>query len=460
MMMSLHELALACNAKLVGGNGNAHCVRIETDSRAVEVGDVFIALQGERFDAHDFLPNAAQQGAIAAVVTRVPDGVTLPCLVVADTRLALGQIAAAWRKRFAIQVVAVTGSNGKTTVKEMLASIFALAVGAMQRLSTSGNFNNDIGLPLTVLKLNDAHQLAVIELGMNHPGETAYLAQIAQPTVALINNAQREHQEFMVSVAAVAQEHSAVLAALPNNGVAVYPAHTPYSEQWRAVAGSRRIYDFDLSCGKDEAAVHATWQATPAGAAIVMNTPAGAVSFVLPLLGEHNVMNALAASAAALGAGVSLDHIAQALSQFKAVKGRLQIKANAKGDMVIDDTYNANPDSVRAAIDVLAAQGQHQILVLGDMGEVGDQGPAFHKEVGTYAKQRGITQLFTLGDLAQYSAQAFGQGAQAFTQFEELLPVVQSATQAGGITVLVKGSRFMKMERVVEALAEGAKSHA
>ena len=345
-----------------------------TDSRSVQPGDLFVAIKGERFDAHDFLADVARAGAAAVVASRVPDGFETPALIVPDTRIALGELAAAWRRRFAIPVVAVTGSNGKTTVKEMISAIFAEAVGAESRLATAGNFNNDIGLPLTLFRLKDGDRLAVLELGMNHPGETAYLARIAQPTVAVINNAQREHQEFMVSVAAVAQEHSAVLAALADDGVAVFPAESEFASMWREIAGKRRVLDFALDA---RAAVSGRYDV--ATRVLRVTSPAGEFSLTLPLLGEHNARNALAAIACALGAHVDIGSIVRALEGFSAVKGRLQVSTLSKGPLagvtLIDDTYNANPDSVLAAIDVLASTPAPRVLVLGDMGEVGDNGP-------------------------------------------------------------------------------------
>ncbi|VVE48698.1 UDP-N-acetylmuramoyl-tripeptide--D-alanyl-D-alanine ligase [Pandoraea iniqua] len=455
--MSMWQLsdaqAAVADSQVLGSVATAFA-RIVTDSRSVQPGDLFVALKGERFDAHDFLADVVRAGAAAVVASRVPDGFETPALLVPDTRIALGELAAAWRRRFAIPVVAVTGSNGKTTVKEMISAIFAEAVGVEGRLATAGNFNNDIGLPLTLFRLKDSDKLAVLELGMNHPGETAYLARIAQPTVAVINNAQREHQEFMVSVAAVAEEHSAVLAALPVDGVAVFPAESEFAPMWREIADApgtkRRVLDFALDA---RAAVSGRYDV--ATRVLRVASSAGEFTVKLPLLGEHNARNALAAIACALGAHVDIGSIVRALEAFSAVKGRLNVSTLSKGPLagvtLIDDTYNANPDSVRAAIDVLAQTPAPRVLVLGDMGEVGDNGPEFHREVGEYAAQRGIDVLMTLGEQTQDTVTAFGDGGEHFADVAPLVAAL-NATLSAPATVLVKGSRFMRMERVLETL--------
>ncbi|MCT7294551.1 UDP-N-acetylmuramoyl-tripeptide--D-alanyl-D-alanine ligase [Ralstonia sp. CHL-2022] len=453
MMHATAAAAWMAGAHLTGPD--AAILRVTTDSRAVQPGDLFVALIGERFDAHDFLPEVVARGAAAVLVSRAPaatlDVTKVAVLTVADTRIGLGQLAAGWRRQFPIPVVAVTGSNGKTTVKEMISAIFAQAVGEDARLATAGNFNNDIGLPLTLFRLNAQHKLAVLELGMNHPGETAVLAAIAQPTVAMINNAQREHQEFMVSVEAVAEEHAAVLAALPADGVAVFPRDTAnggeYAPVWQAVAGSRRVLDFGIEAG----AVTGTVVDTADGQRIDVQAPGERFVITLPLLGLHNARNALAATACALAAGVAPEVIAQALGNFAPVKGRLQRKHGTHGGLVIDDTYNANPDSMRAAIDALVTLPAPRWLVLGDMGEVGSQGPAFHEEIGAYAREHGIDAVLATGELARHTVDAFGAGAQHFASAEDLIEHGVPAI-APAATVLVKGSRFMRMERIVEAL--------
>lgn len=432
---------------------------VVTDSRAVAPGNVFVALRGERFDAHDFLAAVAAQGASAVVVERVPPGLTLPAIVVPDTRAALGQIAHGWRSRRAIPVIGVTGSNGKTTVKEMIASILAAAFGEEGYLSTRGNFNNEIGVPLTLFRLRDQHQAAVIEMGMNHPGEIAVLSRIAAPTLGLVNNAQREHQEFMTSVEAVARENGAVIRHLPADGVAVFPADDDFTALWREESGARRVLTFGLT---PQADVSASYQVGVFGSVLQVTVkglavPPAQFKVELAAVGEHNVRNALAATACALGAGIPVAAVVQGLERFAPVNGRLQRKQAISGALVIDDTYNANPDSVRAAIDVLAAIEGPRVLVLGDMGEVGDQGPQFHAEIGAYARSRGIPCLYAMGELMRDAVTAYREGAQPGQQaqhFNDIAALNAAVAQAApqGATVLVKGSRFMKMERVVQHL--------
>ncbi|WP_322062321.1 UDP-N-acetylmuramoyl-tripeptide--D-alanyl-D-alanine ligase [Paraburkholderia sp. J63] len=461
-MLTLREAAALIPGASVLGDENASFERIATDSRTAGPGDLFVALKGDRFDAHDFLSEVAGRHVSAALVSRSPGDWRMPALRVDDTRTALGALALGWRRRFTMPLVAVTGSNGKTTVKEMIASIFAAAVGEDARLATAGNLNNDIGVPLTLLRLGAAHKLAVVELGMNHPGETELLAKFAEPTVAVVNNAQREHQEFMATVEAVALEHASAIHALEPEGTAVFPADDAYAGIWRVAATGSRVLDFALHT--DERAVEAavTGKQVPsagkdAGAnRLAIATPEGHLEVELQVLGAHNAHNALAATAAALAAGVSLDAIRRGLEAFQPVKGRLQVKRAALGELagalVIDDTYNANPDSVRAAVDVLASHASPRVLVLGDMGEVGEDGPAFHREVGAYAKERGIDALYTLGDAARDTAAAFGAGALHAADASELVRALASAGYGATATILVKGSRFMQMERVVAAL--------
>ena len=431
--------------------GDAAFSGVSTDSRSVQAGNLFVALRGERFDAHNFLPEVIGNGAAAVVVERAPEGVQIPALVVPDTRAALGEIARQWRRQFALPVIGVTGSNGKTTVKEMIASILRVAFGEEQCLATRGNLNNEIGVPITLLGLSARHRAAVIEMGMNHPGEISTLASIAQPTVGLVNNAQREHQEFMHSVEAVARENGAVLAALPANGVAVFPEDDDFTPVWRELAargGQRRTVSFGLC---EEADVRCQYRMNDFGSELTLQVGAESQTVELQAAGLHNVRNALAAAACCHAIGVGLNDIARGLQAFSPVDGRMQRKLANNGAIVIDDTYNANPDSVLAAIDVLARTGAPRMLVLGDMGEVGDEGQKFHEEIGAYARQAGIDRLFTLGDLARNSASAFGMNAVHFDKLNELMAAL-CAMLPSGATVLVKGSRFMRMERVVQQL--------
>jgi UDP-N-acetylmuramoyl-tripeptide--D-alanyl-D-alanine ligase len=478
-MLTLAEAARLIPGATVRGDATTAFARICTDSRTAGPGDLFVALKGERFDAHDFLADVAAGGVSAVLAARVPPDWTLPALIVADTRAALGALASGWRRRFAIPLVAVTGSNGKTTVKEMIASIFAAACGVNARLATAGNLNNEIGLPITLLRLKAAHKLAVVELGMNHPGETETLAKLAEPTIALVNNAQREHQEFMETVEAVALEHASVIHALGPDGVAVFPADDPYAGIWRVAATGNRVIDFALLPAADLASP--PMGAQQAAAAVIgefarnrlrASTPNGELEATLQVLGAHNARNALAATAAALAAGVPLDAIRRGLEAFTPVKGRLQAKPAVTGSLagatVIDDSYNANPDSMRAAIDVLAAQPAPRVLVMGDMGEVGDHGLAFHREIGAYARERGIDALYGLGDATRDACAAFGAAPQTATtvapttaakarHFDDAVALTDALLQAqfgAGATVLVKGSRFMRMERIVDALTQ------
>lgn len=430
--------------------------RVHTDSRSVQPGDLFVALQGERFDAHDFLASLQSQGVHAALAQRGLAEAGLSGLQVPDSRQALGELACGWRQQFQLPLVAVTGSNGKTTVTQMVASILRAWAGE-QSLATQGNFNNDIGLPLTLLRLRSTHRCAVVEIGMNHPGEMAGLARIAAPTVALVNNAQREHQEFMVSVEAVARENGAVLQALPADGVAVFPADDPYTPLWQSLAGLRRCLRFGESVAAEVSLQHCEW--VQDHWRLALHTPEGVVQARLHLAGRHNLRNALAASACALAAGVPVAAIAQGLTDFVPVKGRsraFQLPQQDRLITVVDDTYNANPDSVLAAIDVLAELPAPRLLVLGDMGEVGTQGPAFHAEVGRYARDQHIDQVLALGELSRHTVAACGQGRH-FENMDDLQSAVLAQLPAAG-SVLVKGSRFMKMERVIEAMQASAPS--
>jgi murE/murF fusion protein len=459
--MSLADATSAMQGVLHGASGESAAAPriaihgVSTDSRSVATGDLFIALVGEKFDAHDYVAAVAQAGAAAVVVQRPMDDVGVPQIVVSDTRVALARLAAAWRARFAIPLIGVTGSNGKTTTKEMIAAILAAWHGEPARLATRGNLNNEIGVPLTLLRLTTAHQSAVVELGMNHPGEIAQLARVAAPTVGLVNNAQREHQEFMHTVEAVARENGAVIEHLPPDGVAVFPSDDPHTPIWMALAGARPCLRFGLD-GDAEVTPEVTATGIDMQAfdtRFTLVTPAGSAHVVLAAAGQHNVRNALAAAACALAIGTPLAKVVDGLQAFAPVKGRMQRHALPSGGLLIDDTYNANPDSARAAIDVLASLPSPRVLVLGDMGEVGNDGPAMHREVGEYARACGIDAVFALGDatrdtVAAFNGNAAGNGVHA-DRVEDLAPAIQAMRPA---SVLVKGSRFMRMERVVAAL--------
>lgn len=440
-------------AKLIG-SGEIVFNGVSTDSRSVSAGSLFVALRGEVFDAHNFLAQVAEKGVAAVVVEELPEGWSLPAIVVPNTLVALGQIANYWRSQFAMPVIGVTGSNGKTTVKEMISAILAAAHGEDGRLATRGNLNNEIGVPLTLFRMDAQQQSAVVELGMNHPGEIGRLSAIAAPTIAMVNNAQREHQEFMHTVEAVARENGAVLASLPADGVAVFPHGDEFTPIWEELSAGRRVLRFGLT---KDAEVSCTFRANDFGNEMFVTIREGAGEpeqfFVnLQAAGEHNVRNALAAVACTYAAGIALDKIKLGLDTFAPVNGRLQKKAAANGAVVIDDSYNANPDSVRAAIDVLSKAAAPRVLVLGDMGEVGTQGREFHEEIGAYAQTKGIEQVLVTGELAACMANAM-QGAtiRHFENFGDLLAAVEAAVTPDA-TVLIKGSRFMKMERVVQHL--------
>ena len=441
------------DAHLVGSPDVA-VTRVHTDSRTVEPGDLFLALKGERFDANNLLQDAQQRGAVAAIC-HPGAGSDLPGFArieVLDTKLALAELATAWRAQYTLPLIAVTGSNGKTTVTQMVASILQAFHPDGGALATRGNLNNEIGVPLTLLRLRAEHMIAVVELGMNHPGEIAVLAAMAQPTVALVNNAQREHLEFMQTVQAVAQENGTVISALPATGTAVFPADDDYTAIWQALSGQRAVSTFALQGAS--AGVHCVSARWEAGAWQVHVRIAGAdLHYRLAIAGRHNVKNSLAAVACALAAGVSTAAVVQGLETFVPVKGRSRAQVVVQGThtcTLVDDTYNANPDSMRAAIDVLAELPGPRLLVLGDMGEVGHAGPQFHAEAGRYAKAKGIEQLLAIGSLATCATEVF-EGSQHFDGMDALLAAVQLQVPHVA-SILVKGSRFMRMERVVEAL--------
>ncbi|MDL2337660.1 MAG: UDP-N-acetylmuramoyl-tripeptide--D-alanyl-D-alanine ligase [Pseudomonadota bacterium] len=457
--------ALLPGSRLVG-DGSTPVLRVHSDTRTLRAGDLFVALRGERFDAHSFLTQARAAGAVAALAERGLAEAGLPGLQVDNSLTALGVLAAAWRRRFDLPLIAVTGSNGKTTVTQMIASILRAWQGG-GAFSTEGNFNNDIGVPLTLLRLRQdetaCHRAGVVELGMNHPGEIAQLAAMAAPTVALVNNAQREHQEFMAGVEAVARENGSVIEALGADGIAVFPADDAYTPLWRTLAGARRVLTFALSSSASPTAdvtADAVWLADETSTgdhwSVALRTPSGSATLKLRVAGLHNVKNALAATACALAAGCPLEAAVRGLEAFTAVKGRSQnstFMRDGRRVTLIDDSYNANPDSVRAAIEVLAGLPAPRWLVLGDMGEVGDQGPAFHHEVGACAHTAGIDVMWTTGLLCAHAAAAYG-AARHFDSTEALLAALPEAPAAA--SVLVKGSRFMKMERVVAALTAAA----
>ncbi|MBI5462615.1 MAG: UDP-N-acetylmuramoyl-tripeptide--D-alanyl-D-alanine ligase [Gammaproteobacteria bacterium] len=452
--MRLAEAADVLQAKHSGVDAGADVGfrGVSTDTRTLMTDNLFFALVGPRFDGHAYLDQAQARGAAAAAVSR-PVATQLPLLQVADTRLALGQLARHWRGRFTIPVVGVTGSNGKTTVKEMLAAILGRN-GAV--LATKGNLNNDIGVPLTLAQLGTEHRSAVIELGANHAGEIAYLTQLTQPTVGIVTNAGPAHLEGFGSLEGVARAKGELFAGLAAQAIAVINADDHFAPLWRELAGARQVLSFGTQTDAD---VRATYTVQAHGTELNMHTPHGSVEVLLSLPGRHNVLNALAATAAALAAGTDLATVKAGLENLGGVSGRLQRKTRADGGLVLDDTYNANPASMRAAIDVLRELPGESWLVLGDMGELGANAEQLHSEIGAYARDAGIAGLFTLGPLSAQAGRTFGAKAQVFGELDALVAALRAQLHPE-ISLLVKGSRSAGMERVVQALAAPVQENA
>ncbi len=446
MIRRLSQLARVTGGRLEGAD--ATFSGVSTDTRTLAAGELFVCLRGPNFDGHEFIDAAVEKGATGALVEQVTQA--LPCVVVPDALRALADFAAAWREAFHIPVVAVTGSNGKTTVKELLASILRTR-GPV--LATRGNLNNQIGLPLTLLGLDAQHAAAVVEMGTNGPGEIALLARIAHPDVAIVTNASRAHLEGLGTVEAVAEEKGALFSALANGGVAVVNADDPHAPLWRQLAGTRRRLEFGLEAAADVTVRPGSLEMDADGSRFVLLAPQGHLPVHLPLPGRHNVMNALAAAAAAFAVGFSVEDVAAGLEQARAVPGRLQTRALAGGSVVVDDTYNANPASLHAAVDWATTVHEPVWLVLGDMKELGPGGREYHAEAGRHARAAGVARLFAVGELAAVAAHEFGDGAHAYADVTALIEDLQASMEAG-VMILVKGSRSMRMERVVAALTD------
>lgn len=445
----MSEVAAATGGRLHGED--AAFAGVGIDTRTLEPGMLFVALRGERFDGHDFLDAARTRGAAGALVAR-PAALPLPQVVVRDTQAALSALAAAWRARSGALVIGVGGSNGKTTSKEMLAAILS---GHGPTLATRGNLNNHIGVPLTLLGLAPAHRYAVIEMGANHPGEIAALAALAKPAIALVTNAGDEHLEGFGDLAGVARAEGEMFAALGADGIAVVNADDPFCELWLTMAPrGARIVRFGIDAPADVRAQAIAGQIEAGGfvTAFVLSVAGEQARVKLPLAGRHNVSNALGAAAAAHAAGVPLPAIVAGLEKMRPVAGRLQLKTGLRGSWLIDDSYNANPSSVRAGIDVLCALPGEHWLVLGEMAELGAGTVASHAGVGDYARRAGITRLFAVGAAARHAVDAFGARA---TWYEDpaRLGDALAASLEPGVTALVKGSRINCLERVVERLA-------
>lgn len=446
-MMRLSEVAKVLNTTHIGADTNI--LSVGTDSRNILPGQLFVAIKGEHFDGNQYARDALEKGAVAVLISD-PTIKLEPAVLVADTRIALGKLAHYWRNRFACPLVAVTGSNGKTTVKEMIAAIMTVAKGNV--LATKGNLNNDIGMPLTLLNMREQHTCAVIEMGMNHLGEISYLSKIANPQVAVVNNAGTAHIGELGSRQAIAQAKGEVFDGLGQDGIAVINANDAYAAYWQSLNSNRKIITFGMDVSAD---VTASYAVKGSNVEVKLTTPNGTTQFQLPLQGKHNVMNVLAASAVAVALGISNTAIVEGLTQFSGVKGRLNRLSGLNGALVIDDTYNANPDSMKAAIDVLLTEKvkpeNQLIMVVGDMAELGDSAESLHKEIGHYAKEKGIDRLLGFGSLSRLTTQAFGSQGEHFESIESLISAIQAQMQSNTV-VLVKGSRMMKMERVVDAI--------
>jgi len=451
MKRTLAEAAQAVGGRLIGEDRPYGAVA--TDSRTLDPGSLFVALRGPNFDGAQFVTAAAQRGAIGALVEREVEA-PVSQVVVSDTLHALQTLAAAWRAQFSLALVAVAGSNGKTTAKEMTAAILK-RMGAV--MATHGNLNNHIGVPVTLMRLQSSHRSAVVEMGANRVGDVAELMRIAQPTVGLITNAGAEHLEGFGDLDGVARGEGEAVATLRAEGTAVINADDAYAGYWRSVSSAQRITTFGVHAAADFSAEQAV-QAVEGGefaTRFTLRCPLGRTPILLKAGGAHNIVNALAAAAAAAAAGASLEQIAAGLGDFRAVAGRLQLKAGPHGSWIIDDSYNANPSSVRAGLEVLRDLQGERWLVLGDMAELGESSHDSHAHMGSYARDCGVTRLFAHGPLSSRAVETFGAGGEWFADTDSLTRRLQ-AEIAAGVTVLIKGSRINRLERVVRALTGGA----
>ena len=445
--MRLGEAAAALGLRAAGEDVVFHGAG--TDSRTASRGALFIAVRGPKFDGHDFIGDARRRGAAACLVERAPDG-SMPFVLARDSVRALGELAAAWRSRFRdLLLVGITGSNGKTTVKEMTAAILRISGPVC---ATRGNLNNEIGVPLTLCDLDAGHHAAVVELGANHRGEIAALTTLARPSVGVVTQCAPAHLEGFGSIEGVARAKGELIEHLPGDAVAVINADDPYAGLWRKLARDRRCMSFGTGADAD---VRVRSESCATGRRVSLDTPAGEVAIELALPGAHNALNAGAAAAAAIAAGASLDTVRDGLAAVRPAKGRLESKRGPRGAEIIDDTYNANPASLQAGLQVLATKPAPRWLVLGDMAELGVDGASFHAEAGRRARRHGVERLLVVGELGVEAARAFGGGA---THFEDRAALVERLREElpDGATVLVKGSRSMAMERVVDAIAERA----
>ncbi len=445
--LTLNEVAPTLGAVILG-----HDIKFtgcSTDSRNIIPGSLYVALPGKRFDGHDFIFDAQQQGASAVMVER-PVACALPALRVNDTRTALGELARFWRQRFNLPLIAITGSNGKTTTKEMLKAILSQQGNV---LASQGNFNNEIGVPLTLFNLGSEHHYAVIEMGANHAGEIAYLTQIAQPTIATITQCAPAHLEGFKNIQGVAQAKGEIFAHLKAGGVAVINNDDSYAYLWHNLAQDHTISSFALE--KPAQVTAQDLQLHLDGSRFTLHTSTGNITIYLPLLGRHNVINALAASACALACDCSLETIQKGLQNMQPVAGRLRHSFGINDITLIDDSYNANPGSLNAALAVLNQYTPPYWLVLGDMNELGTHSALFHRQAGQQAREAGVERLWAIGNMSRYAVEGFGEGACHFTHHHELIESLRAQLPSKA-TILIKGSRGMRMEQIVNALQEGA----
>jgi len=422
---------------------------LSIDSRNLKSGNLFIAIQGERVDGHDFVAQAAQNGAAAALVNRPING-ALPQLVVPDVITALGKLSTAWRNQFSIPFIGITGSNGKTTLKNMVAAILTAACHGDESgvLATQGTLNNHLGLPLTLARLNAKHRYAVIEMGMNHFGEIEYLTKLTRPQVVVITNAAASHLEGVGDVAGVARAKAEIFLGLQSDGIAILNRDDAFYTYWCDQIKPRRFVSFGFN---DKSDIKATIHEIGATQHLTLHSGKQDIDIHLPLLGRHNIQNTLAAAAACLAIGIDLYTIKKGLEAILPAPGRMQIHTLSNGIKVIDDSYNANPFSLQAAVDTLSAFAGKKIVVLGDMRELGQDAALLHKKAGENIRAAGIDYLFTVGDLTTHTAQAFGKDAYHFTQHDQLIDALKPILTRQ-MTVLIKGSRSMHMERVVNSL--------
>jgi len=440
----LSQAANELNAKLQGND--VLFTAVSKDTRTIKSGDLYIAIKGDRFDGHDYITQAGDAGAVGALVSQ-QQSIAMPQICVSDTRLALGQLAANWRHKSEARMIGITGSNGKTTVKEMCNNILINAISKNEVLCTEGNLNNDIGLPMTLLLLRENHRYAVIEMGANHVGEIDYLSNIAKPDVAVVTNVGPAHLEGFGSIEKIARAKAEIYGGLSYQGVAVINLDDSYAGYWHDVCKGKNIMTFSMH----DASADVFAKIENNG--FIMHTPAGQAYVQLNLPGRHNVMNALAATAATLAVGAKLKNIVSGLSNFTAVSGRLSLVHASNGACIIDDTYNANPLSLKAAMDVLVDMEGDHWLVLGDMVELGDDAEDLHFEVGRQAKDLGITKLLAIGKTARKAVEGFGKGAEFFEERQALVEKIKNQMQSDTV-ILVKGSRSMAMEKIVTELLE------